>query len=121
MDRIKCFSCNAETYNVYGATPLHCHSCYSDIEDELATLRAKLEQYRWIPVTERLPASKGFYLVTYANEIDKEAIEYYWTGYWWVCDDMDVDERLDRIGQINHDAVTHWMPLPQPPQDAADD
>ena len=55
MDRIKCISCNAETYNVYGATPLHCHSCYSDIEDELATLRAQLEQYRWIPVSERLP------------------------------------------------------------------
>ena len=73
----------------------------------------------WIKVSDRLPETKGFYLVVYANDSNPaESTEYYWSGIHWHCDDMDIDDDfLDEFERIHNDSVTHWMPLPEPPKE----
>ena len=74
---------------------------------------AELEKPRWIPVTERLPSEE---LCFYSCYTDKGVIvECLWTnnrtglgplGEWgWRF--MDVP---------SHQRITHWMPLPEPPE-----
>lgn len=76
----------------------------------------EVQQQQWIPVTERLPAENGSYIVTACDEGSPagEGIwystvvvvaEYYggsWTWYDGCC-----EYSLEGI-------VTHWMPLPKP-------
>lgn len=70
---------------------------------EITALRAELEEkQRWIPVSERLPVG-GKVLVLWKDR----TIHLDWTFidggryYWW----------------NSGDNVTHWMPLPQPPEE----
>ena len=35
-----------------------------DLKQQIASLKAELEKHRWIPVSERLPESRGFRQVT---------------------------------------------------------
>lgn len=57
---------------------------------------------RWIPVTERLPEQKGFYLV-FAHGVIGTA---YYGSKWWTEDP-----------RIYEPQITHWMPmLPEPPE-----
>ena len=61
---------------------------------------------KWIPVTERLPeqntrvigfmAWKGITAIEYQNE------------NWY---------SIDHLQPLPNEAVTHWMPLPEPPKD----
>ncbi len=68
---------------------------------ELAELRT-----RWIPVSERLPKRDGFYLVL--ENVNQVAGYYHWCKqFGWNTDG----------GRINIQSVTHWMPLPEPPED----
>lgn len=56
----------------------------------------------WIPVTERLPEKNGSYLVyVYGDVTEME----YWHGKW------------HRLRDDYTKAVTHWMPLPEPPKE----
>ena len=59
------------------------------------------EVSKWIPVTERLPEKTGSYLVYVYYEVTEMN---YWHGKW------------HRLGDDYTKAVTHWMPLPKPPQ-----
>jgi hypothetical protein len=77
------------------------------------------EKQRWIPVDEKFPAMPGAYLV----RITRSAPEY-----------LGGNETFTRIKRLNgdtwqlgrhipewinleiDDTVTHWMPLPQPPE-----
>lgn len=78
---------------------------------------------RWIPVTERLPDADGDYLVykvayghgwceVYGFAKDARKVNKYdfydrWENVWYDYD--------NEYGYVTHDSVTHWMPLPEPP------
>ena len=72
---------------------------------------AELLERRWIPVEERLPEDRGDVLVAA-----------YWHERWGVYMGWCVPERAAwsvhiGIGDRNDVAVTHWMPLPEPPKE----
>ena len=57
---------------------------------------------KWIPVTERLPEKNGSYLVYVYGEVTEMDC---WHGKW------------HRLRDDYTKAVTHWMPLPEPPKE----
>ena len=66
----------------------------------------KIEQFKWIPVTERLPEDwkeRVLVKIKDANNI---------IGH----PDMDTDRYMGEIWVRWGHNVTHWMPLPQPPK-----
>ena len=76
--------------------------------EEIEKLRGQLP--RWIPVEERLPEDRGDVLVAA-----------YWHERWGVYMGWCAPERAAwsvhvGIGDRNDVAVTHWMPLPEPPE-----
>lgn len=66
---------------------------------------------KWIPVTERLPESRGYYLVMTKSEgVAKHPYS------------AQLQEFIAYEGATNSDffiPVTHWMPLPEPPKEEA--
>lgn len=71
---------------------------------------AELLERRWIPVAERLPEDRSNVLVVA-----------YWHERWGVYMGWCAPERAAwsvhiGIGDRNDVAVTHWMPLPEPPE-----
>lgn len=60
------------------------------------------KQSEWISVEERLPETEGKYLVCTANGM--VYIEWF------------IDDYCDGHPSWGHYAVTHWMPLPEPPK-----
>ena len=78
------------------------------LKKEIEKLRAQLP--RWIPVTERLPEDRSDVLVVA-----------YWHERWGVYMGWCAPERAAwsvhiGIGDRSDIAVTHWMPLPEPPE-----
>ena len=72
---------------------------------------ADLLERRWVPVTERLPEDRSDVLVVA-----------YWHEKWGVYMGWCAPERAAwsvhiGIGDRNDIAVTHWMPLPEPPEE----
>lgn len=61
---------------------------------------------KWIPVTEKLPKKCQYYLVTDWGGV--EEAYYNSEGVWFSRHD-------DKLK-----AVTHWMPLPEPPKEETD-
>lgn len=67
---------------------------------------------RWIPVSERLPEKTGYYLVCDSTivadgmmgrqDVSKYVIGRH-GGHWY--------------GAIRRECITHWMPLPEPPEE----
>lgn len=98
------------------------HQAADAIEDLITALTASNEviaksKPKWIPVTERLPNCNGCYLVWrphfFGGEIGMPSICYFdGTNTWH--DSYGVD--FTRI--LHSEDVTHWMPLPQPPESA---
>ena len=78
------------------------------LQKEIEKLRRQVP--RWIPVTERLPEDRSDVLVVA-----------YWPERWGVYMGWCAPERAAwsvhiGIGDRNDVAVTHWMPLPEPPE-----
>lgn len=84
------------------------------LQQEIETLRGQVP--RWIPVTERLPENGVPALINY---IGNDGGKYHpdgtaaWTDhgcFWWEgsLEDCDTEVAVP---------ITHWMPLPEPPEE----
>ena len=63
----------------------------------------------WIPVTEKMPKERGFYLVAVKHWCDGKPVtrEAFWNGSDW----LSCEKRVEITPR-----VTHWMPLQEPPE-----
>ena len=61
---------------------------------------------RWIPVTERLPENGANILAYMSDEFESHIIPAKVFGVTGFYDCLNV----------NHSRITHWMPLPEPPE-----
>ena len=77
---------------------------YETLIDEIADLRSK--QPKWISVKDRLPNS-GTGVLVFTD--DYCAYTAHYDGYWWLSGEPTLSYN-----------VTHWMPLPEPPEEAKD-
>ena len=92
---------------------LFVESAAMDYKDSAAYFLANGVTFqKWIPVTERLPEYDGTYLTfTTSGTVT--------TARWYAEHDMR-NYRGDFIRHIEgrfHRNVTHWMPLPEPPEE----
>lgn len=77
---------------------------------------------RWIPVTERLPDKDGRYLcltriIGYNHVVLSFAKDGEEVGYYELTGKKNVWYEYDREwGVVSLNSVTHWMPLPEPPE-----
>lgn len=103
------------------------HESWADGWDKAIDLAVRLVEnapavepaQQWIPVTDRLPEENGNYIVTACDEGSPagEGIWYstvvvvaeYYSGSWTWYDGC-CEYSLEGI-------VTHWMPLPKPPEE----
>jgi|GEM_PF-3282400 Protein of unknown function (DUF551). len=76
-------------------------SSLAEANAEIAQLKAA---HRWIPVEEKLPKDDEFVLVLRGKNLIDIARRKNVYGYAWF------------INCIPHDDITHWQPLPQPPE-----
>lgn len=81
---------------------------------------------KWIPVTERLPEENGRYLVRYKRDIvldytevhdDEVRIMRFFVGTGWRYPFLCQPE----LRAAEQQTVTHWMPLPEPPEEVTQD
>lgn len=95
---------------------------YSSMEDFIAEHDDEIEMMifapelvpdepRWIPCSEMLP-EKHVEVLAYSPYWGKIVVAMWGGEYWleqWTDDDLEQSE------------ITHWMPLPEPPEGGADD
>lgn len=87
---------------------------YSAVCEENVDLQAELEQYRWVPVGERLPEEKHEVLIYYTyktNQNSYEGIAFLHKKLWYSDDGKTT---------FTHEEVTHWMPIPPLPSEIVD-
>ena len=96
-------------------TPITLGDDLAEAADRIETQAKEIEKLRgqlprWIPVEERLPEDRSNVLVVA-----------YWHERWGVYMGWCAPERAEwsvhiGIGDRDDVAVTHWMPLPEPPE-----
>ena len=90
-----------------GADPRRCGlELCTALDMAIAALR---EQPRWISVEERLPGESMYgkeFIVAIKNRFNESHAA---TMYWWG------ENQQAKTWTVWHD-VTHWMPLPEPPE-----
>lgn len=112
----ECQSCDCPYYDELGIKKLH--------QDAIALLKER--ETKWINVNEKLPDEDGKYLVNYVafnfqsmkvmrftkdlHSVDDYKFRNEHRPGWYECD--------DEVGYFENTGVTHWMPLPNAPQDA---
>ena len=69
----------------------------------------------WISVKERLPVVPAAPLSQYAKDNGEGFLVCFCDGYIDICTFWARGQRFDE------DGVTHWMPLPEPPEEADHD
>lgn len=69
-----------------------------------------LKRTRWAPVSDGNPKKSGYYRVTVKHWVDGKPVarESYWNGADW----LSCDKRKEITPR-----VTHWMPLPELPEE----
>ena len=79
--------------------------------NEAADVIEELSKPRWIPVTDRLPED-GSDVLAYLKYADNSRIAAanYYKGTWQDC-------LMGRLYLTEEGFVTHWMPLPEPPEE----
>jgi hypothetical protein len=85
----------------------------SNVEGWVAEFReaaALLRKQGWISVDERLPDEGGRYWCYI-----KELTDLGWSYFQWNCAYCAKEKRFTDSTLTNGENVTHWMPLPLPP------
>lgn len=67
------------------------------------------KQGEWIPVPERLPEKTGKYLVYGRGNCYQESKI-------WICGCISIGNVVGWCNDAHNPIVTHWMPLPEPPE-----
>ena len=80
---------------------IHCET-----EEEQAKAEAMLRRLHWTPVKDALPED-GQPCLVYTRQRERFALVYQWED----CDECEINS-FDTFD------VTHWMPLPEPPEEA---
>lgn len=102
-------SCDVDAVGLAAADRIANQSTHiAALQQEIEKLRGQVP--RWIPVEERLPEDRSDVLVAA-----------YWHERWGVYMGWCAPERAAwsvhvGIGDRSDIAVTHWMPLPEPPE-----
>jgi len=93
-------------YCIHGIFPDHCGACQGQL---ITSLRERVEELmeaqRWIPASERLPEKAGRYLAFFCM---RRCALSFRDGRWRYDSEYMPDERQKD--------VTHWLPLPAPPE-----
>lgn len=106
-----CLATDCDNYN-----GVRCRACaYADAMDFIDAIPAADVQpvKQWISVKDRLPDESCECLGIVDGEVTEVSYSPKSKGYicvWSMCD-------ADGFRPLSDDAVTHWMPLPEPPQD----
>lgn len=106
-----------EAYAVTGTmTDAGCAACYAlGVEVDRVAMRAAIEAVlaaAWIPCAERMPDTADDYIVAHRLSGSTTAFwvsgstTAFWDGDRW---------RDDLAWELEHDLITHWQPLPEPP------
>lgn len=77
----------------------------ADVTHIPANMMLEADKATWICVEERLPENDEHYLVWCSDNNSHELALYFGDGEW-------LTEDLENITRV----VTHWMPLPKPPE-----
>ncbi len=107
---------------------LHCHECDTEIyinaafTPEQAIGAWNKRAPSWIPCSERLPEDYGEYLVLIDGTIvqtlfEPDCGECGEFGFWHDYYDPDTLGFVD-VEWTKYEDISHWMPLPEPPEDA---
>jgi len=108
-EKVVCEDCGATIYSDYWNT--------RPIEDALSARIAELEAaQRWIPVGEQLPDPNDGHNVFVLTVEDLDDPRIYGVGYgsYYIGKDCLPSWSLDFDAYGNF--VTHWMPIPEPPE-----
>lgn len=68
---------------------------------------------KWISVKDRLPEDDKYYLITDGNVSDIADFNIYSKRFLILIDDR---EEQSFNGLYSNSVITHWMPLPNPPE-----